>query len=149
MLVDYRYLNKTSPEDDFLLPHVDVLVDNSKFVKLRSPSWMVCQIITKSKWLDKEKTSFIALCGTFYYKVRPFDIEKCMCYLSKSDGSSIPWHDGQRNEGNVDTWLPSLSHKRIIWMIWERYSNGWESMTSNSILAKVCLAQHQANPWDL
>ena len=26
--VDYRDLNKASPKDDFLLPHIDVLVDN-------------------------------------------------------------------------------------------------------------------------
>lgn len=29
MCVDYRDLNKASPKDDFHLPHIDVLVDNT------------------------------------------------------------------------------------------------------------------------
>ena len=29
MCVDYRDLNKASPKDDFPLPHVDMLVDNT------------------------------------------------------------------------------------------------------------------------
>ena len=29
MCVDYRDLNKASPKDDFPLPHIDVLVDNT------------------------------------------------------------------------------------------------------------------------
>ena len=28
MCVDFKYLNKASPKDDFPLPHIDVLVDN-------------------------------------------------------------------------------------------------------------------------
>lgn len=28
MCVDYRYLNRESPKDDFPLPYIDVLVDN-------------------------------------------------------------------------------------------------------------------------
>ena len=27
--VDFRYLNKASPKDDFPLPHIDMLVDNT------------------------------------------------------------------------------------------------------------------------
>ena len=29
MCVDYRDLNRASPKDDFPLPHIDVLVDNT------------------------------------------------------------------------------------------------------------------------
>ena len=29
MCVDYRDLNRESPKDDFSLPHIDVLVDNT------------------------------------------------------------------------------------------------------------------------
>ena len=29
MCVDFRDLNKASPKDDFPLPHIDVLVDNT------------------------------------------------------------------------------------------------------------------------
>ena len=28
MCVDFKYLNKSGPKDDFPLPHIDVLVDN-------------------------------------------------------------------------------------------------------------------------
>jgi len=36
MCVDYRDLNKASPKDDFLLPHIDVLVDNTAKSKVFS-----------------------------------------------------------------------------------------------------------------
>ena len=29
MCVDFQDLNKASPKDDFLLPHIDILVDNT------------------------------------------------------------------------------------------------------------------------
>jgi len=29
MCVDFRDLNKASPKDDFPLPHIDILVDNT------------------------------------------------------------------------------------------------------------------------
>lgn len=29
MCIDFRDLNKASPKDDFTLPHIDVLVDNT------------------------------------------------------------------------------------------------------------------------
>lgn len=29
MCIDYRDLNKPSPKDDFLLPHIDDLMDNT------------------------------------------------------------------------------------------------------------------------
>ena len=29
MCVDFRDLNNASPKDDFLLPHIDILVDNT------------------------------------------------------------------------------------------------------------------------
>lgn len=29
MCIDFRNLNKASPKDDFPLPHIDILVDNT------------------------------------------------------------------------------------------------------------------------
>ncbi|RVW81098.1 Transposon Ty3-I Gag-Pol polyprotein [Vitis vinifera] len=48
--VDFRDLNKASPKDDFLLPHIDI------------PK-------------DIEKTSFIIEWGTYYYRVMPFGLK--------------------------------------------------------------------------
>ena len=36
MCIDYRDLNKTSPKDDFPLPHIDMLVDNTTKFKVFS-----------------------------------------------------------------------------------------------------------------
>ena len=36
MRVDYRDLNRESPKDDFLLPHIDILVDNTAQYKVFS-----------------------------------------------------------------------------------------------------------------
>ena len=36
MCVDYRDLNRACPKDDFLLPHIDVLVDNTMQHKIFS-----------------------------------------------------------------------------------------------------------------
>ena len=36
MCIDYRYLNKASPKDDFPLPHIDVLVNNTAQHKIFS-----------------------------------------------------------------------------------------------------------------
>ena len=36
MCVDYRDLNKASPKDDFPLPHIDMLVDNTAKFKVFS-----------------------------------------------------------------------------------------------------------------
>ena len=62
MCVDYRDLNKASPKDDFPLPHIDVLVDNtakSKVFSFMDGFSGYNQI--KMAVEDREKTSFITL----------------------------------------------------------------------------------------
>ena len=76
MCVDYRDLNRASPKDNFPLPHIDVLVDNT--VGYSTFSFMdgfsgYNQIKMAPK--DREKTTFITLWGTFYYKVMPFGLK--------------------------------------------------------------------------
>jgi hypothetical protein len=75
MCVDYRDLNKASPKDDFPLPHIDMLVDNT--VKFKVFSFMdgffgYNQI--KMVLEDMEKTIFITPGGTFCYRVMPFGL---------------------------------------------------------------------------
>ncbi|KAA0054927.1 uncharacterized protein E5676_scaffold1163G00360 [Cucumis melo var. makuwa] len=76
MFMDYRDLNRTSPKDNFPLPYIDVLVDNT--VGYSTFSFMdgfsrYNQI--KMAPEDREKTTFITLWGTFYYKVMPFGLK--------------------------------------------------------------------------
>ena len=84
MCVDFRDLNKVSPKDDFLLPHIDVLIDNTAGHALLS--FMdgfsgYNQINMSSK--DMEKTSFITSWGTYYSKVMSFGLKNagatCQC----------------------------------------------------------------------
>lgn len=79
MWVDYRYLNKASYKDDFPLPRIDVLVDNTAGHALfffmdgffcYNQIWMTPE--------DGEKISFITSWGTFGYKVMPFGLENAI-----------------------------------------------------------------------
>ncbi|KAK8704919.1 hypothetical protein V6N13_048531 [Hibiscus sabdariffa] len=76
MCVDYRDLNKASSKDNFPLPHIDTLVDNTA-----GHSWFSFmdgfsgynQIRMHPE--DMEKSTFITMWGTFYYKVMPFGLK--------------------------------------------------------------------------
>lgn len=72
MCVDYRDSSKASPKDDFLLSHIDVLVDKTAGHALFSfidgfPGFYQIRMAVE----DKEKTSLITPCGTFFYRVAP------------------------------------------------------------------------------
>jgi len=76
MCVDYRELNRASPKDDFPLPHIDTLVDNTATSSLYSfmdGFFGYNQIKMAPK--DMEKTTFITLWGTFCYKVMSFGLK--------------------------------------------------------------------------
>ena len=73
MCVDFRDLNKASPKDDFHLPHIDILVDNTVGHALLSfmdgfSGYNRIKMVPE----DMEKTSFITPWGTYCYKVMPF-----------------------------------------------------------------------------
>ena len=76
MCVDYKDLNQVSPKDNFPLPHIDTLVDNttknSRFSFMDGFSrynqiWMASE--------DREKIAFVTMWGTFCYKVMPFGLK--------------------------------------------------------------------------
>ena len=76
MCVDYRDLNKASPKDDFPLPHIDVLVDNtarSYRYSFKDGYSGYNQIMMDEE--DKEKTTFITQWGTYCYRVMPFGLK--------------------------------------------------------------------------
>ncbi|PKI43771.1 hypothetical protein CRG98_035838 [Punica granatum] len=74
--VDYRDLNKASPKDNFPLPHIDVLVDNTARHTLFSfmdgfSGYNQIRMAEK----DKLKTTFTTMWGTFCYCIMPFDLK--------------------------------------------------------------------------
>ncbi|RDY01033.1 Retrovirus-related Pol polyprotein from transposon 17.6, partial [Mucuna pruriens] len=72
----YKDLNKASPKDNFPLPHIDVLVDNTaqhSFFSFMDGFLGYNQITMLSE--DQEKTTFITLWGTFCYRVMPFGLK--------------------------------------------------------------------------
>ena len=76
MCVDYRDLNRASSKDNFSLPHIDTLVDNT--VKNSRFSFMdgffgYNQI--RMALEDREKTAFVIMWGTFCYKVMLFGLK--------------------------------------------------------------------------
>ena len=76
MCVDYRDLNRASPKDDFPLPHIDVLVDNTVQHKIFSfmdgfSGYNQIKVAPE----DMEKTTFSIQWGTLYYKVMPFGLK--------------------------------------------------------------------------
>ncbi|KAG8481981.1 hypothetical protein CXB51_026895 [Gossypium anomalum] len=76
MCVDYRDLNKASPKDNFPLPHIDTLVDNTAGYSLFSfMDGFSRYNQIKMHLEDMEKTTFVTMWGTFCYKVMPFGLK--------------------------------------------------------------------------
>jgi len=76
MCVDYRDLNRASLKDDFPLPHIDVLVDNTaQFSVFSFMDGFSGYNQIKMSPDDMEKTTFITPWGTFCYKVMPFGLK--------------------------------------------------------------------------
>ena len=76
MCADYRDLNRVSPKDNFSLPRINTLVDNTTKKSLFSfmdGFFGYNQIRMAPK--DWEKTTFVTMWGTFYYKVMPFGLK--------------------------------------------------------------------------
>ena len=72
MCVDYRDLNRASPIDDFPLPHIDVMVNNTSQHKVFSfMDGFSGYNQIKIPLEDMEKTTFVTQWGIFCYKVMP------------------------------------------------------------------------------
>jgi len=98
MCVDFRDLNKASSKDDFPLPYIDILVDNTTGHALLSfmdgfSGYNKIKMATK----DMEETSFITLWGTYFYKVMPFGLKNA----------------GATYQRPVTTLLHDLIHKEV------------------------------------
>jgi len=76
MCVDSRDLNHVSPKDNFPLPHIDTLVDNTaRFSLFSFMDGFSGYNQIKMAPEDMEKTTFITLWGTFCYKVMSFGLK--------------------------------------------------------------------------
>ena len=76
MCVDYRDLNRASLKDNFPLPHIDTLVDNTAKHSLFSfMDGFSGYNQIKMAPEDMEKTIFLTMWGTFFYKVMPFGLK--------------------------------------------------------------------------
>src|SRR3954470_15950016 len=76
MCVDYRDMNRASPKDDFPLPHIDVLVDNTAQYSVFSfMDGFSGYNQIKMAPEDMTKTTFTTPWGTFCYKVMPFGLK--------------------------------------------------------------------------
>ena len=74
--IDYRDLNKVSPKDDFPLPNIHILVDNTaghEIYSFMDGFSSYNQILLDEE--DREKTAFITPWGNFCYRVMPFGLK--------------------------------------------------------------------------
>ena len=90
--VDFRDLNKVSPKDDFLLPHIDLLVDSiagHSMLSFMDGFSGYNHILMAPE--DMEKTTFIIEWGTYCYKVMPFRLKNAGAAYQRA--ATILFHD--------------------------------------------------------
>ncbi|RDY05741.1 hypothetical protein CR513_10379, partial [Mucuna pruriens] len=93
-------LNRASPKDNFPLPHIDLLVDNT--AQYSCYSFMDGFSRYNQIWMapkDKEKTTFITMWGTFCYKVMPFGLKNGGATYQRA--MVTPFHDMMHKEVKV------------------------------------------------
>ena len=74
--VDFRDLNKANPKDDFPLPHIDMLVENTAghpMLSFMDGFSGYNQILMAPN--DMEKISFFSEWGTYCYRVMAFGLK--------------------------------------------------------------------------
>ena len=76
MCMDFRDLNKACPKDDFPLPHINVLVDNTTISALMSfmDGFLRYNQIKKAS-RDMTKTTFTNEWGFYCYTIMPFGLK--------------------------------------------------------------------------
>uniref|UniRef100_A0A2N9H3T2 RNase H type-1 domain-containing protein n=1 Tax=Fagus sylvatica TaxID=28930 RepID=A0A2N9H3T2_FAGSY len=97
MCVDYRDLNRASPKDNFPLPHIDTLVDNTATnVVFSFMDGFSGYNQIKMAEEDKSKTAFVTHWGTFVYDVMPFGLknagatyQRAMCAFGVTSGKLL------------------------------------------------------------
>ena len=81
--VDYRDLNKAKIKDNFSLPNIHILIDNS--AKHEMQLFVDCYASYHQIQIDEEdaeKTVFVTPWGVYHYRVMPFGLQNvCAIYL--------------------------------------------------------------------
>ena len=100
MCVDFRDLNKACPKDDFPLPHIDVLVDNTSGSALMScmdgfSGYDKIKVAPK----DMTKTTFTTEWGIYCYTVMPFGLKNVGATYQRMATTLL--HDMIHNEVKV------------------------------------------------
>ncbi|XP_077232198.1 uncharacterized protein LOC143867378 [Tasmannia lanceolata] len=100
MCVDFRDLNRASPKDDFPLPHIDILVDNTASHALLSfMDGFSGYNQIKMAPEDMIKTAFITEWGTYCYKVMPFGLKNAGATYQRAATTLL--HDMMHKEVEV------------------------------------------------
>ena len=120
--VDFRNLNKVSLNDDFPLPHIDMLVDNT--VGHAMLSFMdgfsgYNQIMMALE--DREKTSFITEWGTYCYRVMSFGLKNAGVTYQRA--ATTLFHDMMHRdvEVYVDDMIVKSRDRADHWIALERF----------------------------
>ena len=98
--VDYKDLNKVSPKDDFSLPNIHILLDNTAGHEIESFTDCFAryhQILMVEE--DREKTVFITSWGTFCYRVMAFGLKNTGATCQRT--MTTLFHDMIRKEMEV------------------------------------------------
>ena len=100
MCVDFTDLNKACPKDDFPIPHIDVLVDNTTGSALMSfmdgfSGYNQIKMTPK----DKTKTTFTSEWGIYCYMVMPFGHKNARATYQRMATALL--HDMMHNEVEV------------------------------------------------
>ena len=118
--VAFRDLNKASPNDDFPLPHIDMLVDSTtghSMLSFMDGFSRYNQILMALE--DMEKTSFITEWGTYYYRVMTFGLKNVGATYQRA--TTTIFHDmmHQDVEVYVDGMIVKSQIEQIIWQLWK------------------------------
>lgn len=91
---DFRGINNACPKDDFPLPNIDMIVDSiagHDILSFMDGFSSSNQILINP--FDQRKTTFTTPWDNFCWKVMPFGLKKCKCYIPKSHGHHVsPTH---------------------------------------------------------
>ncbi|KAI4320983.1 hypothetical protein MLD38_034410 [Melastoma candidum] len=97
---DYRDLNKASSKDDFPLPHIDLLMDNTaEFNRFSFMDGFSGYNQIRMAEEDKEKTTFTAPWGTFCDRVMPFGLKNAGATYQRA--MVVLFHDMMHREIEV------------------------------------------------